>query len=331
MSIFDTGMNSIKKAANMNKIVPVFITITNDYAPYAAAAIHSLTHYTNPNRYYRVIILYDKMTFANRVRLRALATKNVAIQFHQMKYNVYLRAIVKYTSSWTGAGDFFSSAVYYYRHFIARTFAQYEKAIYVDSDVILRTDIGELFDLDLGDNAVMARVDPKVEAIPEFREYVKNALGVPHTEYVNDGVLLMNLKKLRKERFMSTMIDMMNEYNADLVAPDQDYLNVICQGDIAHLPDEWNQQPSDQLPEGTKLVHYNLTLKPWFYDDVPQGELFWDNAKGTGFYGDLLRAKEAFTVKDARIDKLKIEALIKKAAKLAKSKEPVMRKPGTHA
>lgn len=322
MSIFNTGVNPIKK---VTQVVPVFITITNDYAPYAAAAIHSLTHYANPERYYRVIILYDKMSLANHVRLRNLATRNVAIQFHKMKYNIYLRAIIRYCSSRTGSGDFFSSAVYYYRHFIARIFAQYEKAIYIDSDVILRDDIGKLFDVDLEDKVIAARVDPKVEAIPEFRDYVKNALGVPYEEYVNSGVILMNLKKLRKMRFVATMIDMINEYNADLVAPDQDYLNVILQGKIMHLDASWNQQPMEKLPEDTKLLHYNLTQKPWYYDDVLQGDLFWDNAKGTGFYGDLQRAKENFSVKDARIDQLKIEALIKKAGKLAKVKEPVMK------
>ena len=322
MSIFNTGVNPLRK---MGRVVPIFITITNDYAPYAAAAIHSLTHYTNPNRYYRVIILYDKMTFKNRVRLRALATRNCAIQFHKMKYNVYMRAIVKYCASWTGSGDFFSSAVYYYRHFIARLFLQYEKAIYIDSDVILRTDIGELFDIDLGDNVIAAMVDPKVEVVPEFREYVENALGVPHKEYVNSGVLLMDLKKLRKCKFIATMIDIINEYNADLVAPDQDYLNVILKGKIMHLPAEWNQQPMKDLPKDTKLLHYNLTEKPWYYDDVPQGELFWDNMKGTVFYGDLMRAKENFTIQDARMDKLKIESLVKKAGELAKAKKPVMK------
>jgi lipopolysaccharide biosynthesis glycosyltransferase len=55
MSIFNTG-NPIKKHV---KVVPVFLTINSAYAPYAAAAIHSLVQHTDPKRYYRVIILHD--------------------------------------------------------------------------------------------------------------------------------------------------------------------------------------------------------------------------------------------------------------------------------
>ena len=55
MSIFNTGLSPFKKS----KVVPVFLTINNAYAPYAAAAIHSLTQHADPERYYRVIILQE--------------------------------------------------------------------------------------------------------------------------------------------------------------------------------------------------------------------------------------------------------------------------------
>ena len=92
MSIFATG-NPINK---LTKVVPVFFTINNAYAPYAAAAIHSLEQKSNKKRYYRVIILHDGLSLDNRVRLRSLATKNVAIQFKKMSHNLYLKAIVAY-------------------------------------------------------------------------------------------------------------------------------------------------------------------------------------------------------------------------------------------
>ena len=77
MSIFATG-NPLDK---LTKVVPVFLAINNDYAPYAAAAIHSLTEKCDKNRYYRVIILHDGLSLISRIRLRSLVTKNVALQF----------------------------------------------------------------------------------------------------------------------------------------------------------------------------------------------------------------------------------------------------------
>ena len=322
MSIFNTG-NPIKKRV---KVVPIFLTINSAYAPYAAAAIHSLTQYVDPNRYYRVIILHDGLNLVNRWRLRSLVTKNVALQFKKMTRSLYLKAVVTYcTRRQKGAGDFFSSAVYYYRAFIPLLFPIYKKAVYIDSDVILRGDIGELFDIELGDNVMAAMIDPKVTVIPEFRDYVDNAVGVPHTEYVNSGVQVMDLKKMRKIKYLTTMINMMKKYDADLVAPDQDYLNVILRGKILPLDPVWNAEPVKDLPRNVKLVHFNLFNKPWHYKGVPCERIFWAAAKGTGFTGDLKRQLAAFDEKKQKEDRAKVEALIKKAGRLAKVKEPLMK------
>ncbi len=322
MSIFDTG-NPIKKHT---QVVPVFLTINSAYAPYAAAAIHSLTQHVNPDRYYRVIILHDGLNLVNRWRLRNLVTRNVALQFKKMTRSLYLKAIVAYcTRRKKGAGDFFSSAVYYYRAFIPRLFPLYEKAVYIDSDTILRGDIGELFDVDLGDKALAAMVDPKVTVIREFRDYVDNAVGVPHEEYVNSGVLLMDLKKMRKMKYLSTMIDLIRKYDADLVAPDQDYLNVILRGHIMFMDPKWNAEPAEDLPRSVKLVHFNLFNKPWHYKNIPCERIFWNAAKGTGFYGDLKRQQAAFDEKKQKADHDKVASLIKKAERLSKVKKPLIK------
>ena len=322
MSIFHTGVNPLKKT----KVVPVFYTITDDYAKYAAASIHSLMENANPERNYRVIVMYDRLSFANRVRLRNLVTKNCAIEFHKMKYNLYMRVIMRYCSTKTGSGDFYSSAVYLYRTFIPRLFPQYDKAVYIDADTILAEDIGELFDIELAENAMAGRVDPKVQAVPDFVAYVKNAVGVPAKEYVNSGVLVMDLKKLRKLHYITRMTDLMKEFDASLVAPDQDYLNVILKGKILHLPAAWNAQSGEEIESGeAKLIHFNLSRKPWFHDDVAGGDLFWEAARGTGFYGDLIRGKEDYTLDEEKQAEEKIKALIEKAATLSKVEKPLLR------
>lgn len=321
MSIFNTGINLLK--VKETKVVPVFYTITNDYAKYAAASINSVMKHANPKRHYRIIIMYDKLSLTNRLRLRNMVTRNCAIEFHKMKYNLYMQVIVRYCAKRSGSGDFFANAVYYYRAFIARIFMRYDKGIYVDSDTILMDDIGKLYDMNLGDNAIAARVDPKVAMVPEFVDYVEKALNVPHTEYINSGVLLMNLKKLRNLHYITQMTDLIKE-DADLVAPDQDYLNVILKGKIMHLGKEWNCQPEGEDPKGAKLLHFNLSKKPWFHEDVNCGEEFWKAAKGTGFYGDLMRGKEKYTADDEAEAANKIKALIEKGAKLSKVKRPLL-------
>ena len=322
MSIFSTGLRHLSKHT---KVVPVFLTINNDYAAYAAASIHSLTRHTDRERHYRVIILHDGLNWVNRIRLRSLATDNVAIQFKKISSNLYLKAIIKYCSRRKGAGDFFSSAVYYYRFFIPRLFPTYDKCVYIDSDTVLRGDIGKLYDIELGDDIMAAMVDPKVDVIKEFRDYVNNAVGVPYTEYTNSGVLVMNMKGLRRFRYLTALVDTINKYDADLVAPDQDYMNVILRGRIKHLDSVWNTEPAEELAKDVKIVHFNLFNKPWHYENVPQEKLFWNAARGTGFYGELKRQRAAFDEKAQKADHEKIDALLKKASKLAKTKKPIIK------
>ena len=324
MSIFDTGLNPLKHG----KVVPIFFAINNKYAPYVAVSMHALTRYLNPDRYYRVIILHDGLSWANRVRLRNLVTKNCAIQFKKISSNLYLKAIVKYCNSKRkGAVDFFSAAVYYYRFFIPRLFPQYNKAVYIDSDVILRDDIGELFDTDLGDKVAGAVPELVMRTVPEFKDYANKAVRVPNKGYVNTGVLVLDLKKLRKMHFLSTMVKMIGDYDADLLCPDQDYFNVILKDKIKLLSRDWNTGPQEKLTNKTKLIHFYLFKKPWHYKDVAHREYFWDAAKGTGYFGELQRQLEAFTPKERRADEKKIRDYIKKAAKLAKTKSPLIKLP----
>lgn len=323
MSIFSTGLPLDK----YTKVVPVFVTINSNYAPYAAASIHSLIQHSNKDRYYRIIILHDGLNLVNRLKLRGLVTDNCAIQFKKITRSLYLRAVITYCSKRKGMGDFFSAAVYYYRFFIPLLFPLYERAVYIDSDTILRGDIGELFDMKMGNNVVMAMIDPKVTAIPEFRDYVDIAVGVPHAEYVNDGVMLMDLKKMRKIKYLSTMVEMIKKYDADLVAPDQDYLNVILQGQIGHFGSEWNAEPTAEFDDDTKLVHFNLFNKPWHYKNVPGEKIFWNAARGTGFYGDLKRQQESFDKARQKAEQEKVAALIKKAGVLAKRGKVLIKRP----
>ena len=322
MSIFRTGLPLDK----YTKVVPVFVTINSSYAPYAAASIHSLIQHSDKKRYYRIIILHDGLNLANRLRLRSLVTDNCAIQFKKITRSLYLKAVITYCSKRKGMGDFFSAAVYYYRFFIPLLFPRYEKAVYIDSDTILRGDIGELFDMELGDNVVMAMIDPKVDYIKEFRDYVEKALKVPHDEYVNDGVMLMDLRKMRKMKYLSTMVEMIKKYDADLVAPDQDYLNVILKGSIGHFGPEWNAEPTEEFAKETKLVHFNLFNKPWHYKNVPGEKIFWNAARGTGFYGDLKRQQEAFDEAKQKTEKEKVAALIEKAGILADKNKILIKK-----
>ena len=59
--------------------------------------------------------------------------------------------------------------------------------------------------------------------------------------YINAGILVMNLKELRNFDFENKFIDLLSKIKFS-VAQDQDYINVICKNRIKYLPKIWNKQ-----------------------------------------------------------------------------------------
>jgi lipopolysaccharide biosynthesis glycosyltransferase len=106
----------------------------------------------------------------------------------------------------------------------------------------------------------------------------------------------MDLDKYREEGVLDTFIHLLTTYNFETAAPDQDYLNAICKGKIKYLEKGWDLMPVGEKYDGEiHLIHYNNFRKPWSYNDVPYGDVFWKYAEKTNFYEDILKIKNSLT------------------------------------
>ena len=175
-------------------------------------------------------------------------------------------------------------------------FPELDKGIYVDSDVVVLGDLAELYDVELGDNYIGACSDKSVVDVPPLARYMEEYVGVDKNEYINSGVLLMDLKTLREKKFDEHFLNLLNTYHFDSIAPDQDYINAICNGKIKYLGEEWDTMPNDNAPQldGAKLIHYNLFSKPWCYDNIQYGEYFWKYAKDSGYLPEIEEYKNDY-------------------------------------
>ena len=140
---------------------------------------------------------------------------------------------------------------------IAEIFSDLDRMLYLDGDMLVRGDLGALYRTDLGDSIIAAVRD--LGAC-----WWKHAYAQKVAAYINTGVMLMDLRKMRKMKYLSQMVEIIQKYDADLVAPDQDYLNVILKGKIGHFGSEWNAEPTEEFSKETKLVHFNLFNKPFW-------------------------------------------------------------------
>lgn len=292
----------------MYKEIPIFFSTDDRYIPYLDVAVSSLIENASKEYTYRIIVLNTGLKKENIDKVKCNERKGVVIDFVDISDRVEtLQAHFK--------DVYHFSVVTYYRLFIASLFPQYSKIVYLDCDLVVLGDISQLYFTPMGENILAAGPEQYVQNTEEFRLYAKKALGVDPDRYVNAGVLLINLDAFRKEKVEEQFIELITNYEFDLLDPDQAYLNYLCRDKILMLPNGWNKEPMDLPCEGKKnIVHYALYKKPWQYDDVMDGEFFWHYANRSPFYPQILQNRATFT----QAEKAKKEAAAKEILEHAK-------------
>ena len=290
------------------EIVPIFFSIDDGYAPLLGVALFSMLQNASKEYRYRVFVLYKELSEENKEKLARLKTENCEIRFVEMEDRL---SIIKDQMSNRLRADYFTLTIYF-RLFIPAMFPQYDKGIYLDSDIVVPGDISELYQVDLGGNLLGAAVDPAIVYIAELARHAELCVGVEKNQYFNSGVLLMNLKKLREARIERRFLELFNKYHFDSIAPDQDYLNAMCSGKVTYLPSDWDAMPSEaeEPVEEPKLVHYNLFAKPWYYDKVQYEQYFWRYAEPSGFFPEILAMKAAYTEQEKQSDREHLALLL---------------------
>lgn len=295
----------------MTNEIPIFFSIDDNYAPFLAVALTSAIKNSSPERQYKAIVLHRDLNEENIKRLKALEQKNFLIELTPMQDMNQL------LNSDSFVLNYFTLAIYF-RLFIPAMFPQYDKGIYIDSDVVITSDIAELYDINIGDNLIGACNDLSIQDAPPLVAYTENAIGVKKGEYINSGVLLMNLKKLRECDLEGHFLNLLNTYHFDTVAPDQDYLNAMCNGKIYYLDKSFNTMPnaSRALLEHTNIIHYNLYSKPWCYSGVQYENLFWEYAEDSGYIEEIKARKNSHTDDKKATDKNCFNALVQKTIEI---------------
>lgn len=295
----------------MKKEIPIFFAVNEKYVPYLAVAIRSLIDNASKENKYKVFVIQRDICKEDIEEISALANEYCDIQFIEIKEGLDTitdRAENRFRF------DYFTLTIYF-RLFIPEMFTEYDKGIYIDSDVIVRSDIAELYNTELGDNLIGGCADHSIEHVPPLVEYIEEAVGINIKEYINSGVLLMNLKLMREKGFTENFLRLLNEYHFYSVAPDQDYINAMCNGKILYLDEVWDAMPNDirKVIENPKIVHYNLFRKPWWYDNIKYSEYFWEYAKKTPYYEKILKGKNEYSADAVEADELCLRELIEKA------------------
>ena len=291
------------------KEIPIFFAVDDGYCPFLAVALQSLTDNASEENTYCIRVLYTDISPENQREILQYEKSNVRITFDNLSSHIEKIADKLYTR------DYYSKTTYF-RLFIPNLYPQYDKALYLDSDIVILDDIAELYHMALGDALVGAAPDDVIQHNEAFREYAEKVVGVAdYRGYFNAGILLMNLRELRRFRFEEKFLYSLEKVRFT-VAQDQDYLNRLCRGRVKMFGKVWNRMPIPDAGirnEDVKLVHYNLAFKPWHFENILYQDFFWRYARRTKYFDKIQKIREDYTETERFRDNQKHEMLIPQA------------------
>lgn len=300
-----------------SKIIPIFFASDDNYVPFLSVAIKSLIENANKSYKYDIIILNSGLTKENMDRIEKSKKDGFNIKFIDVKPKI--ENIIGELS--LRLRDYYSISIFY-RLFISSLFPEYDKAIYLDADIVLVDDISKLYNENLDGYLVGAVTDEVVSNNEVFKEYTQVALGLDSKKYFNSGVLLMNLAQFRNEKIEDKFLHLLEKYNFDVVAPDQDYLNFLCKGKVKYINRGWDRMPNRDESFDDKdlhLIHFNMFQKPWNYDNVLYEEYFWKYANNSEFISEIGAMKGKYTDEQRINDQIGGENMIKQSKRICAS------------
>jgi lipopolysaccharide biosynthesis glycosyltransferase len=153
------------------------------------------------------------------------------------------------------------------------------RTLYLDSDIIVRSDPSRLWQLDLGGNVIGA-------VLSEFGHTLGMERGVryhqelglsPDLGYFNAGVLLVDLDAWRRDDITLRCREILRDFHHRVLQYDQEVLNAALAGRWLPLAREWNamsywktpeecQPPYEDYLENAVIRHFAGRDKPWNAD-----------------------------------------------------------------
>ena len=110
-----------------------------------------------------------------------------------------------------------------------------DRLLYLDSDTVIVGKLDPLIDLDM-------KTYPIAMVLDSLGFAHKKELGISGG-YYNSGTILFQMRLWKKGQYTKRIIHHIESVRSHYPMPDQDLLNVVCQGEIMTLEPQFNLQP----------------------------------------------------------------------------------------
>lgn len=279
------------------QIIPVVFASDDNYSVLTGVALHSMMANASPDYFYDVYIFNTNISWEHKRRLESLSNENTRVQVKDVKDYMFVQE--RHTSNHL-------SIETVYRLLIADILLDYKKVLYLDSDIVIRGDVAELYQSDI-DGYVLGAIH---EPIYDWTDqYWREHLNLPYQAAFNAGIILINIDMFRQEKIKEKCIKLLEDDWAKekktFEYMDQDVLNITCQGKVRFLSPIWNLQYQvyirniqniyeeyaedyEQAHKDPKIIHYAGLAKPWQQPGLHLADVFWKYARETDFYEEIV-------------------------------------------
>ena len=182
----------------------------------------------------------------------------------------------------------------YYRLMLPSLLPDLDKVLYLDTDIIAKKDLSELFNYNLNDYYIAGVPSVIAEGLEtiKFRAKFDNdfymqkyGTDIFKKSYINSGIMLFNLKNMRKDNIEPKLLECAKSHN--FIAHDQCTLNMVCYGKILNLPSIYNKASLNNWDSNQVILHYLGRNKPWNSPERKNAALWWEYAQKTDYFKEI--------------------------------------------
>ena len=145
----------------------------------------------------------------------------------------FLPSSPNWNSNWTHIG--------LVRSALAKVFPDLDKILSIDCDTVVTDDVSDIWDIPLDDYYVAGVPEPILSM-------------TTHNLYINAGVTMWNLKKLREDGVDDKMIRDLNRNGRPFVS--QDVLNLFCRDHILSISAKYNASDYTERSDEKRILHF---------------------------------------------------------------------------
>lgn len=261
-----------------NETINILVTLDENYVPYLNVMLSSLVH-SNEDCFFNIYVLHTSITDKAMTQTRNILASNGTLVMVKAKD--------------IGLDEAPTTSRYpqeiYYRIFAAKYLpVSIDKILYLDPDIIVNGSVKALYNMPIDDYyfAAASHTGPILRKFNEIRLDMDE-----ESPYINSGVMLMNLKRLREEQNYNDVFEFIEKRKNFLMLPDQDIISSLYGSKIlaldtfrynmtenlymAHSPFEKGLN-LDWVRKNSVIIHYCGRNKPWKNNYIGQLDVFYN-------------------------------------------------------